>query len=184
MQKVVWTEERKASCTGATWGCTGAKQGCTRCKWLLGDLCAVGPRDLLHPLLTTFGDFPIFDPSPWRSGLQLYMRDLKLERLKSPGIVRGLLGTGPPDPTLESASPSPPQGSIWHRFNIDSTLIRHRNRVKSGNRCGINVESMLNRCKATPEERRARRIQRVGSGGPEPNKPLTTKELMSVERVS
>ena len=38
-------------------------------------------------------------------------------------FVRGLLGTGPPDPTLESASLSPPQGSIWHRFNIDSTSI-------------------------------------------------------------
>ena len=36
-------------------------------------------------------------------------------------FVRGLLGTGLPDPTLESTSPSPPQGSIWHRFNIDST---------------------------------------------------------------
>ena len=35
------------------------------------------------------------------------------------GVVRGLLGTGPPDPTLESTSPSPPQGSIWHRFDID-----------------------------------------------------------------
>ena len=34
-------------------------------------------------------------------------------------VVRGLLGTGPLDPTLESASPSPPQGSIWHRFDID-----------------------------------------------------------------
>ena len=30
----------------------------------------------------------------------------------------------PPDPTLESALPSPPQGWIWHR-----------NRVKSDNRC-------------------------------------------------
>ena len=27
-------------------------------------------------------------------------------------FVRGLLGTGPPDPTLESASPFPPQGSV------------------------------------------------------------------------
>ena len=48
-------------------------------------------------------------------------------------FVRGLLGKDPPDPTLESASPSHPQGSIWHR-----------NRVKSGNRCRINVESMPN----------------------------------------
>ena len=63
--------ERKASSTGATWGCTVAKQGCTLCKRLLGDLCSLGPKDLLHPLLTTFRDFPIFDPSPRRSGLQL-----------------------------------------------------------------------------------------------------------------
>ena len=49
-------------------------------------------------------------------------------------IVRGLLGKGPPNPTLESASPSPFQGSIWHR-----------NMVKPGNRCRIDVESMPNR---------------------------------------
>ena len=49
-----------------------------------------------------------------------------------PWLVRGLLGTASPpptDPTLESASPSPRQGSSWHRFNIDSTSIRHRFRV-------------------------------------------------------
>ena len=33
--------------------------------------------------------------------------------------MRGLLGTDPLDLTLESASPSPPQGQIWHRFDID-----------------------------------------------------------------
>ena len=52
--------------------------------------------------------------------------------LTTPTLVRGLLGTDPPNPTLESASPSPPQGSI-----------SHRNRVKSGNRGQINVESMM-----------------------------------------
>ena len=73
-------------------------------------------------------------------------------------FVRGLLGTGPPDPTLESASPSPPpQRSIWHQFNIDSTLIQHRIRVKSGNRCRIDAKS-------TPEEGRARRIRGWGLG--------------------
>ena len=46
--------ERKASCTDATWGCNGANQGCTWCKRLLGDLCGVGPKDLLHPRLTTY----------------------------------------------------------------------------------------------------------------------------------
>ena len=49
----------------------GAKQGCTWCKRLLEDLCTASPKDLLHPLLSTCGDFPIFDPSPRRSGLQL-----------------------------------------------------------------------------------------------------------------
>ena len=36
--------------------------------------------------------------------------------------MRGLLGTGPPDPTLESTSPS----LLRVQFGIDSTLIRHR----------------------------------------------------------
>ena len=49
----------KASCTGAKESCSGAKQGCTWCKRLLRDLCAVGPKDLLHPVLTTFGDSPL-----------------------------------------------------------------------------------------------------------------------------
>ena len=57
----------------------------------------------------------------------------------SSNVVRGLLGTGPPHPTLESASPSPPQRSIWHR-----------NRVRSANQCRINVESMSSRCQIDP----------------------------------
>ena len=40
-----------------------------------------------------------------------------------------ILGTDTPNLTLESASPSPPQGSIWHRH-----------RVKSGNRCRIDAK--------------------------------------------
>ena len=60
-------------------------------------------------------------------------------------IVRGLLGTGPPDPTLESASPSPPQGSIWHRFNIDSTSKWGQIRKSNLFRCRIDVKSMPNR---------------------------------------
>ena len=92
-------------------------------------------------------------------------------------VVRGLWGTDPPDPTLESTSPSPPQGSIWHRCNIDSTLIRHRNRVKSGNRCRINVESMLHRCQIDPWGGEGEVDSRVGSGGSVPHKPLTTLTL-------
>ena len=37
-------------------------------------------------------------------------------------LLRARKGTGPRDLTLESASPSP-QGSIWHRFDIGSTLF-------------------------------------------------------------
>ena len=69
-------------------------------------------------------------------------------------IVRGLLGTDPPDLTLESDSLSPLQGSIWHRI---------------GSNQEIDVESMSNRCrtdaKSTPEEGRARRIRVSGLGG-------------------
>ena len=79
-------------------------------------------------------------------------------------FVRGLLGTSPPDSTLESASPSPTQGSIWHRFNIDLTLMRHRFPDLILSRCRINVEPMLNRCQIDPWG---------GEGEAVPNKPLT-----------
>ena len=69
----------------------------------------------------------------------------------------GFVGHRPPDTTIESTSSSPPQGSIWHRFNIDSTLIRHR----------FLILPYFN-AKLTPEE---------GSGGPAPNKPLTILDL-------
>ena len=60
-------------------------------------------------------------------------------------FVRGLLGTGPPDPTLESASPSPPQRSIWHRFNIEIGSNQEIDVESMSNRCQIDVESMPNR---------------------------------------
>ena len=60
-------------------------------------------------------------------------------------LVRGLLGTGPLDPTLESASPSPPQGSILHRFDIDSASKQGQIRKSMSNQCQIDVESMPNR---------------------------------------
>ena len=53
----------------------------------------------------------------------------------------------PPGPTLESASPSPPQGSIWHR-----------NKGKSGNGCRIDAKS-------TPWEGEGEADSRVRSGG-------------------
>ena len=74
-----------------------------------------------------------------------------------PRIVRGLLGTDPPDLTLESASPSPPQGSIRHRFDIDSTSISWFDPISMPNRP-------------------LRRGRRVGSKGPVPIKPHTIQE--------
>ena len=84
--------------------------------------------------------------------------------------MRGLLGTDPPDPTLESASPSPPQGSIWHRFSIDSTSIQHRFPDLTLFRCRIDAESMPNR----PLRRGGRGGFEGGVRGSVPNKPLTT----------
>ena len=38
--------------------CTGVKWGSGWCKRLFGDLCSLGPKDLLHPPLSTFGNLP------------------------------------------------------------------------------------------------------------------------------
>ena len=40
------------------------RKTCTWCKRLLGDVCAVGPKQLLHPLLSTFGGFLFSTPLP------------------------------------------------------------------------------------------------------------------------
>ena len=61
-------------------------------------------------------------------------------------FFEGFIRHRPPVPHPQIHFTSPSHGSIWHPFNFDSTLIRHRNRAKSGNRCRINVESMLSRC--------------------------------------
>ena len=67
---------------------------------------------------------------------------------------KGILRHRPRRPHPRIRLALPPQGSIWHQ-----------NRVKSGNRCRINVESMLDRCQINPEEERARRIRGWGPGG-------------------
>ena len=69
--------------------------------------------------------------------------------------MRGLLGTGPLDPTLESASPP----LLKCRFGIDSTSIRYRF-----------PDLTLFRCQIDP---RGWAVSRVGSRGTVPNKPLT-----------
>ena len=62
MQKVFWTQGakglRKVSCTGAIPFRTGAKAVLGGAKDFFGDLCSLGPKDLLHPPLSTFGNFP------------------------------------------------------------------------------------------------------------------------------
>ena len=84
-----------------------------------------------------------------------YLSGVALANLRETSVVRGLLGTDPPpDLTLESASPSPPQGSIWHRFNIDSTSIQHRF-----------PDLTLFRCQINPEEGTASWIRGRGLGG-------------------
>ena len=137
----------------------------------------------LWPAILRFAakiSFPLGNWLRFRCGLKLRVM-LRPKSLaicgrgwKATKVVRGLLGTAPPpppDPTLESASPSPPQGSIWHRFNIDLTSIRHR----------FDIDLTLFRCridaKSTPEEGRARRIRGWGPGGPVPNKPLTNLQF-------
>ena len=52
----------KACCTGAKEGCTGAKKGLHWCKGLLGDPFSSLSEHLLHPLLTTLGNFEASGP--------------------------------------------------------------------------------------------------------------------------
>ena len=71
-----------------------------------------------------------------------------------PSLVRGLLGTGPPNP------PRPPLLRGW--FGIDLTSIRHRF-----------PHLTLCRCQIDPWRREGEADSRVGFGGPVPNKLLT-----------
>ena len=48
------------------------KTGFGWCKRLLGDLCSLGPKHLLHPLLTTLGTFGVSGPCSRHSGSQPY----------------------------------------------------------------------------------------------------------------
>ena len=59
--------EPEASCTGAKWGCTGAKEGLGGAKdsWeTFAPWAQKSQKDLLHPPLTTFGDFPLLGNFP------------------------------------------------------------------------------------------------------------------------
>ena len=54
----------KASCTGAKESCTGAKQGFGGANDSWETFGTLGPKDLLHPLLTTLGTFEVSGPEP------------------------------------------------------------------------------------------------------------------------
>ena len=60
--------EQEASCSGAQWGCTGAKEclGGAKDSWETFAPWAhqKSQRHLLHPPLTTFGDFPFLGNFP------------------------------------------------------------------------------------------------------------------------
>ena len=62
MQKVFWTQGAKVSekslAPVQNPFCTGAKAVLGGAKDFFGDLCSLGPKDLLHPPLSTFGNFP------------------------------------------------------------------------------------------------------------------------------
>ena len=60
----------KSSCTGAEESCTCAKQGFGGAKRLLRDLCSLGPKHFLHPLLTTLGTFEVSGPCSRTFGSQ------------------------------------------------------------------------------------------------------------------
>ena len=67
MQQVFWTQRAKRllhRCNPISHRC---KRGFGWCKRLLGDFCSLGPKDLLHPPLATFGDFLVSGnfPGPW-----------------------------------------------------------------------------------------------------------------------
>ena len=59
--------EQEGSCTGAKWGCTGATKGLGGAKdsWeTFAPWAQKSQKDLLHPPLTTFGDFPFWGNFP------------------------------------------------------------------------------------------------------------------------
>ena len=59
-----WTQGAKVFLHWCKQGLHRCKTGFGWCKRLLGDLCSLGPKHLLHPLLTTFGKFPFSGPLP------------------------------------------------------------------------------------------------------------------------
>ena len=58
---------QEASCTGAKWSCSGAKEGLGGAKdsWeTFAPWAQKSQKDLVHPPLTTFGDFPFLGNFP------------------------------------------------------------------------------------------------------------------------
>ena len=81
----------KSSCTGAKESCTGAKQRFSGAKDSWKNFCFLGPKRLLHPLLTTLGTFEVSGPCSRHSGSQckrcLWKGDLIRSFLGGKGAV-------------------------------------------------------------------------------------------------
>ena len=69
MQEVFWAKGTKVLLHWCKRELHRCKTG-LRCKRLLGDLCSLGPKHLLHPLLTTLGTFQVSGPCSRHSGPQ------------------------------------------------------------------------------------------------------------------
>ena len=72
MQKVFWTQGAKVLLHWCKRELHRCQTGFGWCKKLLGDLCPLGPRHLLHPLLTTLGTFEVSGPCSRHSGSQAW----------------------------------------------------------------------------------------------------------------
>ena len=68
VQKVFWTQGAKVLLLWCKRELHRCKTGFRWCKRLLGDLCSLGPKHLLHPLLTILGTFEVSGPCSRHSG--------------------------------------------------------------------------------------------------------------------
>ena len=88
--------EQEASCTGAKWGCTGAKEGLGGAKdsWeTFAPWAHQSQKNLFHPPLTTFGDFPFLGnfPGPQHPKTKDETMSIIIRRMKTPLETKAVL---------------------------------------------------------------------------------------------